>query len=119
MALHVYLLKQRIQQEKNKSVKNDAETLLYYCKTNHYPEFAQKYNENVPVEDFTDYFIENYSNRFELINEELENFYLGKDQLFENQQEIKLDSLDYSDILNYKIYWGLQKDPEQLENQNQ
>lgn len=57
--------------EGNKQVKKEAEAFLYYCKTNQFPKFAETYNSHLPVEDFSDHFIENYNNRVKLIDEEL------------------------------------------------
>ncbi|KAM3134508.1 hypothetical protein pb186bvf_013322 [Paramecium bursaria] len=144
LALHVAFLIQRMRNEKSSSANKNCDQFLFACQTYLFSEFSNKYNDEYPPDAFTDYFIENYSNRVSVIEDNykilendfqtqlqnevwpnVENFvrkyvFLNK---FDKQSLIVqkyckyvyahrnyLNSLKLDEIMQYKIYWGLQCD---------
>ncbi|CAD8187905.1 unnamed protein product [Paramecium pentaurelia] len=149
-ALHVNLLQQRLLNEKNTQSEKDIDHLRFFLKTYVYSELANKYNEKYPADAFSEYFIENYQNRVEIMAPEfkiLDNDMqtLQRDEIDENTRKFirkfiflnkigitnniiqkysnyvmahmnYLHSLQYIDIMQYKIYWGMQEELKQLNN---
>ena len=89
MALHVILLRERFHIENSSSAINEADTILYYCKSNYFLHFAEKLNDHLPVEDFTDYYIEKYSKRVMILEKEIKTI-LQSGELNEDEKDIEI-----------------------------
>jgi hypothetical protein len=63
MAMHVHLLMDRLGRENNALGKTEMQAFIFYCKTIHFVEFGQIIHPYIPVEDFSNHYIENYFNR--------------------------------------------------------
>ncbi|KAM3135174.1 hypothetical protein pb186bvf_012639 [Paramecium bursaria] len=70
LALHngfqTYLTKRN---EKSSSANKNCDQFLFACQTCLFSEFSNKSNDEYPPDAFTDYFIENYSNRLSIIED--------------------------------------------------
>lgn len=155
MILHVILLNYRLLLEKNSYAQKEISIFQYYCKSNFFVDFASKYNDYMPVEDFANDFIENYTKRMQIfsgeINPILEDLshkkpnaiYLDAEKrrikaflrknifMFEVSETDEyleklfkyfvahrnyLISLNYKDLVTYKVFWGFSKDTMLLEH---
>jgi len=63
MGLHVCLLLTRMKTEGTKTAINEANNFFFYCKTAHFVDFAEYINSDIPADDFSSFYVENYSNR--------------------------------------------------------
>ncbi|CAD8070978.1 unnamed protein product [Paramecium sonneborni] len=148
LALHVNMLQQRLLNEKTIQCEKDIEHLRFFLKTYVYSDLANKYNQKYPADAFSDYFIENYQNRVEIMAPEIiildnDMSTLKREEIEENSKKFirkfiflnkiaitnniiqkysnyliahmnYLHSLSYLEMMQFKIYWGMQEEQKQL-----
>lgn len=87
MILHLDLLQNRILDENNSLASKEHMILIYYWKNDYFNRFAKNVNSHIPVQDFANHFMQNYTNRLKEVSSELKEFErrstimkLGKDE---------------------------------------
>jgi len=107
MILHVILLNFRLNQEESSYARKEATIFQYYCKSNFFVDFATKVNDHMPVDDFANDFIENYSRRMELYNSDLASILSKdknkKDQIYKEMENMLLKEFLRKNIFMYEI----------------
>ena len=75
LILHVFILIRRISQENNVFAQKQAEKLIFSFKSNYFLKFAEIIDDHIPVQDFAEFYTQNYSNRYGIIEKELNGLY--------------------------------------------